>query len=132
MLATFRQEPTDRKLAPITSEVSPEGRLLHLPEDKEISLDVLEGGEKGTVYPVTKPRTTIGRANADVLVSDPMMSRLHCALEIGKEGVLLRDLGSTNGTLLNGRPIRTAMLFSGSTFRAGDHLFQLVISPKKP
>jgi len=130
-LATFRAGSTNKKVSSITSAVTDDGRLLHLPEDEEISLKVLEGEEKGTVYPVSKPRVTIGRANADITVSDRMVSRVHCALEISEEGVLLRDLESTNGTLVDDRPIQTAPLSHGSTFRIGCHLFQLVIAAKE-
>jgi len=43
----------------------------------------------------------------------------------------LRDLGSTNGTLVNDELIAAATLENGSTFRIGKHVFQLVISPKE-
>ena len=130
-LATFRAGSTNKKVSSITSAVADDGRLLHLPEDEEISLKALEGEEKGTVYPVTKPRVTIGRANADITINDRMVSRVHCALEISDEGVLLRDLESTNGTLVDDRPIQTAPLSHGSSFRIGSHLFQLVITRKE-
>jgi hypothetical protein len=129
-LATFRAGRTNKKVSSITSTVTDDGRFLHLPEDREISLKALEGQEKGTVYPVTKPRLTIGRANADITVNDQMVSRVHCALEISDAGVLLRDLESTNGTLVDDRPVQTAPLSHGSTFRIGSHLFQLMITPK--
>ncbi len=129
-LATLRSETTRRVVPSITSEVSADGRMLRLPPSHEISLKVIEGKETGTVYPVNKPRVTIGRTNADVIVNDKMSSRLHCALEISDEWVLLRDLGSTNGTLVNDQPIQTATLKDGSTFRIGSHAFQLVIAPK--
>lgn len=129
-LATFRLETTRKKLSPLTEELSVEGRTLRLPENQELSLKVLEGEEKGTVYPVAKPRITIGRAHADVIINDRMSSRLHCALEVSDESVLLRDLGSTNGTLVNDQPIQIATLSSGSTFRIGKHVFQLVVTPK--
>ncbi len=129
-LATLRVEPTRKKVTPVTEDVSPEGHILRLPEDREISLKVLEGAEQGTVYPITKPRITIGRANADVTIDDRMTSRLHCALEISDDEVLLRDLGSTNGTIVNNKPIETARLSSGSTFRIGKHVFELVVTPK--
>jgi pSer/pThr/pTyr-binding forkhead associated (FHA) protein len=130
-LATFRAERTNKKVSSITSAVTDDGRFLHLPEDKEISLKVLEGEEKGTVYPVAKARVTIGRANADITVNDGMVSRVHCALEISEDGILLRDLESTNGTLVDDQLIQTATLSHGSTFRIGTHLFQLLITSKE-
>ncbi len=129
-LATFRVEATRKKVPSITSEVAEDGRLLRLPEGLAFSLEVLEGKEKGTVYPVDKPRITIGRANADVVISDKLVSRVHCALEISDEQVLLRDLGSTNGTLVNNKPIERAELSGGSTFRVGEHVFRLVMKSK--
>lgn len=131
-LATFRLDTTKKKVSPLTSEVGSDGRPLSLPEDHEISLKVLEGQEKGTVYSVAKPRVTIGRVNADIVVNDPLISRVHCVLEIGEDGVLLRDLGSTNGTMVEGQRIQTAFLSSGSTFRVGRHILQLTITPKQP
>jgi pSer/pThr/pTyr-binding forkhead associated (FHA) protein len=130
MLATLRQETTKKKINPVASEVGTDGRRLHLPENAEISLRTLEGRETGTVYSIPKPRMTIGRANADIIVDDPMMSRIHCALEVSDEGIKLFDLDSTNGTFVDERQIKSTRLSSGSTFRAGEHLFQLVISPK--
>jgi pSer/pThr/pTyr-binding forkhead associated (FHA) protein len=81
---------------------------------------------------VTKPRITIGRSNVDITVNDRMVSRVHCALEISDEGVLLRDLESANGTVVDNQPISAVVLRNGSAFRIGNHVFQLVISPKKP
>jgi len=131
-LATFRSETTRKKLSTITSEVGVDGRLLSLPEYYEISLRVIEGTEKGTVYPVTKPRLTIGRSNADIVVNDALSSRVHCALEISPQAIVLRDLDSTNGTFVNDAPVQTATLSNGSSFRIGGHTFQLVITPKGP
>jgi hypothetical protein len=122
---TTRQSvPTDR------SEYTKDGRRLALPRDKRISLKVLEGSAVGTVYPVAKPRITIGRSNADINLNDRVVSRLHCALEISDDSVLLRDLGSTNGTIVGSQLIKTATLTSGSTFRVGMHIFQLLITSK--
>ena len=131
MLETLRQEPTKKKLNPVTSEIGTDGHVLHLPDNTEISLRALEGRESGTVYAVPKPRMTVGRANADIIINDPMISRMHCALEVSDEGIRLLDLGSTNGTFVNDQQIESAVLSSGSTFRVGEHLFQLVISPKE-
>jgi hypothetical protein len=128
-LGTFRPHTTRQNVTPVTQEMSVDGRLLCLPENQEISLNVLEGSEKGTVYPVIKPRITIGRTNADINIQDALSSRIHCAIEISGVSIELRDLDSTNGTFVGEQRIKTVTLSNGSTFRIGGHSFQLVITP---
>ena len=129
-MATLRIDRTRKKVPQVLSQTTPDGRLLLLPQDRDFSLKVLEGEEEGTVYPVNKPRFLIGRTNADVAINDTLVSRLHCALEISADGVMLQDLESTNGTLVGGKAIRSASLSNGSTFQIGSHVFELVIAPK--
>ena len=129
-VATVRIETTRKSVPTVNLEYTEDGRLLALPQHKEISLRVLEGNEAGTVFSVAKPRITIGRSNADITIDDRAVSRLHCALEISEDSVLLRDLGSTNGTIVGNQLVETATLTSGSTFRVGTHIFQLRITSK--
>ena len=51
-----------------------------------------------------------------VLIASPRVSRRHCRLALDRDGVLVRDLGSTNGTRINGRRIDRGVL------RPGDEL----------
>ena len=129
-VATLRVETTRKSVTAVNLEYTEDGRLLALPQDKQISLKVLEGNEAGTVFSVAKPRITIGRSHADITINDRVVSRLHCALEFTEDSVLLRDLGSTNGTIVGNQLVETATLTSGSTFRVGMHIFQLLITPK--
>lgn len=130
-LASFHADPTRKAVQAITPGISIDGLTLKLPENQEIYLRVLGGREKGTVYPVTKPRITIGRAHSDVIINDALSSRIHSSLEIMGPTVLLRDLESTNGTFVNEQRIQTITLSNGSIFRIGGHSFQLVIIPKE-
>ncbi len=81
-----------------------------IPEGVQISLAVLEGRDKGGRFPLRKVRTTIGRKGTDILLSDPEVSKLHAVITVTREGCTLKDLGSTNGTYLNGRKITEAPL----------------------
>jgi hypothetical protein len=67
-----------------------------------------------------KSRVIIGRArDADFRLDDPNVSRQH-ALVYWEDGRLfLRDLGSTNGTLVNGRPVTSASLADGDVITVG-------------
>ncbi len=48
------------------------------------------------------------------------VSALHCELSLTSDGVYLRDCGSTNGTFLNGEPVKEAWLRPGQEVRLGD------------
>jgi hypothetical protein len=126
-LTTFVVDPTQKKVPRVVSQVSPEGRLLIIPANIEMSLKVIEGEEKGTVYPVSKPCFLIGRTNGDINLNDDRISRVHCAMESTAEGVVLRDLESTNGTFIDDKRIDSAPLQDGSAFKVGNHVLQLVV-----
>jgi len=65
-------------------------------------------------------RLTVGRDPAnDVVLEDPNVSRFHAEIVGGRDGVELRDAGSTNGTRLDGRPVRRAPLVTGSEVGIG-------------
>src|SRR5258706_16354097 len=56
----------------------------------------------------------------DLVVEDPTVSRFHCEVRLGPEGARVRDLGSLNGTLVDGVPVGEAFLRSGSLLRLGN------------
>jgi pSer/pThr/pTyr-binding forkhead associated (FHA) protein len=63
---------------------------------------------------------TIGRAKgADLIIDAALVSRVHCRLEAGKDGVDVTDLSSTNGTFVNGKRVEQATLANGDTLRVG-------------
>jgi diguanylate cyclase (GGDEF)-like protein len=70
------------------------------------SLVVICGPDIGRLIPLEAPTLTIGRdAECEMVVPIDGISRRHCQLA-HREGVRLRDLGSTNGTWLNGRELQ--------------------------
>lgn len=69
---------------------------------------------------LTAPVTTIGRAKADLVIVDTKVSRRHGELEVSPEGVIYRDTGSTNGSLLNGRAVSSALLKVGDVLKLGE------------
>jgi pSer/pThr/pTyr-binding forkhead associated (FHA) protein len=73
----------------------------------------------------------IGRSpEADATISDCWASRFHCRVDV-RDGVLVvSDLGSSNGTLVNGTPIQTARLQPGDRLTVGISTFQAVYSPE--
>jgi pSer/pThr/pTyr-binding forkhead associated (FHA) protein len=94
---------------------------IELPVAERIRLQLLTEVGEGAEFEIAKSLTTIGRAGggADIEIDDPEVSRSHCAIEIRRDGVLLHDLRSTNGTYLRGSPVTVIRLSPMSIFRIG-------------
>jgi two-component system response regulator GlrR len=72
---------------------------------------VLAGPDKGATCEPVDGRITIGTAEGNQLVlTDGTVSRFHCEFELRGDGVVARDLGSRNGTLLHGVALREALV----------------------
>jgi ribosomal protein L32 len=82
------------------------------------TLAVLSGGPSGVLFPLPEGVVTIGRSPAaDVFLDDVTVSRYHARIEHGERGVVLKDLGSLNGTYVNRRRIE-----GDETLENGDEL----------
>lgn len=80
----------------------------------------LESG--GVAYPLIRAVTRLGRgSDADIRVDDPGASRSHCEIVLG-DPVVVRDLNSTNGTLVNGAAITEAEIDDGAELQIGTTL----------
>jgi pSer/pThr/pTyr-binding forkhead associated (FHA) protein len=66
-----------------------------------------------------KGEVVVGREGVDFVVDDDQMSRRHAAIRMGPSGVEIEDLGSLNGTFVDGERISTADLHDGSTITVG-------------
>lgn len=111
-----RQEPPRQNRGPIQVQVEMNGRM----------------------RPVNPPGVVIGRGtDADIQVNDPGVSRRHAEIRLMPEGpagvrVVLVDLGSTNGTLVNGRRTSEAELTEGSRIKVGTTEMVLRIGAEPP
>jgi adenylate cyclase len=71
-------------------------------------------------------RLLVGRGiNSDIAIYDPTISRQHAELTVGTDGVQVRDLGSSNGTCINGSRISAGRLNPNDSITFGKVLFQL-------
>jgi diguanylate cyclase (GGDEF)-like protein len=83
-------------------------------------LIVLAGASVGEMYKLTKRKVVIGRGSqADIHVVDDGISRRHAEIENDGESMLIRDLGSTNGTYCNGERITEHALEDGDKIQVG-------------
>ena len=98
------------------------------------TLTFLSGPALGKEIPLVHRQITLGRGtDCDVMIADPTVSRMHLQIyrrEIVKTGespklkVVLRDLGSRNGTRINYMPVRRAVLKPGDKIFIGRTIFK--------
>jgi len=71
---------------------------------------------------------TVGRtARADFIVEAPLVSRIHCRLTAAaSDQLVVEDLKSTNGTLVNGKPIDRSVLKTGDVLTVGRVEFRIL------
>jgi pSer/pThr/pTyr-binding forkhead associated (FHA) protein len=82
---------------------------------------VLQGFYEGLELAVDRAWWVIGRGRgADAVLAEPTISRAHAAIGFQPgEGFFVQDLGSTNGTLLNGARTQRALLGDGDEIQIG-------------
>jgi pSer/pThr/pTyr-binding forkhead associated (FHA) protein len=80
--------------------------------------------------PITRDVTVVGRREfCDVQVNDASLSKRHCVL-IKTDGLLvIRDLGTTNGTKVKGQRIRWAALLPEDRITLGSYKFRVYLGP---
>src|SRR5712692_9510650 len=87
----------------------------------EITIKAADG--TGGRFPLVKERVTIGRSReSDIVLPDQWLSRQHAEIRLRAEGHVVVDLGSKNGTLLNGSRVRDEQqLRDGDVITLGEH-----------
>ncbi|HDP69990.1 MAG TPA: DUF2662 domain-containing protein [Actinobacteria bacterium] len=99
------------------------GKEIYLPKSppvKEGSFLIVFDKNEEYEFPLTRKITTIGRLESnDISIKDPNISRVHAEIIAEEDGFFLRDLGSTNSTLLNGRQIVENELSDGDMITLG-------------
>ncbi len=92
-------------------------RVLELPR---CALVLLSGPRRGEEQVIDRDLFRIGKSHDnDLVLDDVTVSRTHCEIVRESRGYLLRDLGSTNGTLLDGAEVREVYLKPGAIITVG-------------
>jgi pSer/pThr/pTyr-binding forkhead associated (FHA) protein len=79
------------------------------------------GSSAGQVYQLKLGINRFGRSpDNDFPIDHPTVSTCHCEISLGDNRLTLRDLGSTNGTFINGEPVTEGELTAGQSFCLGE------------
>ena len=94
-----------------------------------VRLKVLKGSKSGKLLPIQGKRMLIGRdEGCDLRPRTDVISRRHCVINVTDSQVLIKDLGSTNGTWVNGQRIETERgLQSQDMVKVGPLEFEVLI-----
>lgn len=91
-------------------------------------LTVQSGAMPGATWVVGPTPLLIGRSQTcHIVLADDLVSRTHCSVQRIGDGVRLRDLGSSNPCLLNGKPATNAALNPGDRLTVGDTIFLVLV-----
>lgn len=120
---TIDEEEINVTMTPRTSV--PLGAIdIGLPADakgvKHFRLSMLVGLPPDATYALAGT-SRVGRSDrSEIVLSDPSVSRAHAIVEVSGDEAVVRDLGSTNGTFVNGRRVTTQALHDGDELRFGN------------
>ncbi len=91
--------------------------------EPRLVVDHAEGHQPGVAYDLMDP-VTLGRGDVEIRLGDPFASSRHAQITRQGRTLVVEDLGSTNGTLLNGEPLNGPQpLHDGDRIRIGDSEF---------
>jgi Nif-specific regulatory protein len=92
-------------------------------------LNAQTGAPKGRTWPLGPEIVVVGRsADCQIAIDDSLVSRKHCEIVSTDGGLLVRDLGSGNATLVNGRPVTESPLRPGDELAIGRTVLLVTIS----
>jgi eukaryotic-like serine/threonine-protein kinase len=97
----------------------------------QVNLKVIAGPYKGRIFSFTQHDSFLIGRSSDAhlyLPDDRFFSRNHCLLEINPPHSFLRDLGSTNGTFVNGKRVRDSFLVNGDRIQGGETILVVEVT----
>ncbi|HVR62629.1 MAG TPA: GGDEF domain-containing protein [Polyangia bacterium] len=102
-------------------------RITDRPVAKEACLVVIYGSELGKKYNLNASSLVIGRSSkCDIQIDQESISRNHSKILNTGKSILVRDLGSTNGTYVNDEPIDEYVLRDGDLIKIGRTIFKFL------
>jgi hypothetical protein len=95
-----------------------------------VAVEITCGRARNRVRPVQRTTYFIGAGrDCDLVLSDPQFAEVHAYLMLGVGGVTIRHLGQSPALIVNGRPVRRAILTDQSVIETGPFQFRVHIQP---
>lgn len=95
-------------------------------ETRHWCLELINTARQGLRFALDKPEVRVGRGRGnDITILHPSISRSHCLFVVTGDTLRVLDLGSSNGTVVDGAPVTEAVLESGAEIRLGKCRFKL-------
>lgn len=91
-------------------------------------LAVHSGPGAGMTIPLRRGSYRIGRSNAELTIPDPDLSREHARIEVSDTAMTILDLGSVNGTEVDGKRVRNAVISTSSLIRCGNSTLSVLVA----
>jgi diguanylate cyclase (GGDEF)-like protein len=102
-------------------------RISERPAGNEACLVVIYGSELGKKYNLNAASLVVGRSSkCDIQIDQESISRNHSKIVNTGKSVLVRDLGSTNGTYVNDEPVDEYILRDGDLIKIGRTIFKFL------
>ena len=118
--------------------VEPKTELLKVDEVPDVislrrcQLIVIDGPDKGKKILLNKSVIKIGKSDAsNFMLTDKTISRKHLEIRYKDDSFLLKDVGSTNGTFLNGNRVKEAYLNPGDAIKLGNSILEFISYDEK-
>jgi pSer/pThr/pTyr-binding forkhead associated (FHA) protein len=130
-LRQLRSVPSESKISGLRAQLSPEELEIvnTLPANSAI-LIVLKGAGVGSRYLLNSASTKIGRElSNDISLDDITVSRSHAVIS-KNENLVIKDLGSLNGTYINAIAVREQILSDGDEIQIGKYHLTLFMGDK--
>ena len=115
------------------ADIDTQTQLLSVDEAQDVvslrkcQLIVMEGPSKGKKLDLGKNKISLGKKDDnDLVVDDRTVSRRHLEIDHTSDSFLLKDLGSTNGTYINGIKVKEAYLSPGDVIKVGNTRIEFV------
>lgn len=100
-------------------------------DDPRIVVRGIGGRHHGRCFTLERPKLVGSGPAADIRIDDPAFADRHARFELSGEHVILRDLGSAGGSLVNGEPVRDAVLSAGDQVVFNGHHRFVVEAPRR-